>query len=151
MKKILFILIALQFIMSCSSDNDTTPPNTDNTDTYRPLIGKWVFEKSTYYKEDGTVYYVSLASLPCNDLSTIEYKTNGQCIRTTYNMNGAECKFSDITISLWYYSPLNGHLYNSNSSAELLFTDENHYKLRYYNDIPNAQYRYTDYQWRKIN
>ncbi|RKS23073.1 hypothetical protein CLV94_1976 [Flavobacterium endophyticum] len=151
MKKILFILITSLFILSCSSDDDSA---TDNIDTYRPLIGKWVLEKSTQYKADGTVYNVSNVLLPCNDLSTLEYKTNGQCIRTTFRMsNGAtECTLSNVSIGLWYYSPLNGYLISTfNTSAELLFTDENHYKLRTYNDVVNPQYRYTDTQWRKIN
>ena len=97
MKKLL-LLLSIIFIISCSSDSDSNETNA-------AFIGKWTIEFEKDYTSTGTLYQTyNYSQEECYQMTTYEFKTNGQFIKDSYDFVTSACVRNPVRTYNYTYS-----------------------------------------------
>ena len=97
MKKLL-LLLSIIFVLSCSSDSDSNETNA-------AFIGKWTIEFEKDYTSTGTLYQTyNYSQEECYQMTTYEFKTNGQLIKDSYDFVTSACVRNPVRTYNYTYS-----------------------------------------------
>ena len=142
MKKLIFILCFV--VIGCSSSDDDQQQPQQITGL---LIGKWTPEIETNYASNGNVIVeFDYSEEPCYQMTTFEYKSNGQMVEVSFDFFGGNCVANPVNN---YNYTLSGNNITFSSGGVQQIVENTNLVLKLKTVDPDGSYEIIQYS--KVN